>query len=298
MKWYIKRTENNYKEINNWFNKDINKKLRGKTGICFYPLNKKWCTVEQNHFKQQKYLIEDYQEITIEEFRKIINTIMKTIPSKVILLTTNELINNTIGKVIKPMQDKNIGDLSFFKSKFFLSTEYYQLNHLYFLSNEEIRDGDWVLDTLYPSKIGKVGKDYLLENMNPNKFKKIIASTDPKLELPQPTDEWIREYCNNPVDEVDIEYISFEDDDMITNDSYHGLKLSSDNKISILKRVFPIEAEDLEEDNEKIYSKNEMFILCQSAFEEGKNNGYIWSYGEAVATNTEAFDNWIDKNLK
>jgi len=94
--------------------------------------------------------------------------------------------------------------------------------HLYFTTDEEIKEGDWYLDVLktgFPT-VHKCG------NSLPFTAPKIIATTDPKLlvdfeghepytgrdisakvYLPQPSQDFIEEYCKaGGIDEVDVEY--------------------------------------------------------------------------------------------
>ena len=75
--------------------------------------------------------------------------------------------------------------------------------HLYFTTDEEIKEGDWMMnlngDTIY-QHFGN-GGDF-------EQWNKIIATTDPKLELPQPSQAFIKAYCEQGgIDEVDVEYV-------------------------------------------------------------------------------------------
>jgi len=88
--------------------------------------------------------------------------------------------------------------------------------HLYFTTDDEIKEGDWYIDKLKttPPTIHKCG------NSLPFTAPKIIATTDPKLELytpgimglqgeplPQPSQDFIKAYCKQGgIDEVDVEY--------------------------------------------------------------------------------------------
>ena len=89
--------------------------------------------------------------------------------------------------------------------------------HLYFTTDEEIKEGDWYLDVLktgFPT-VHKCG------NSLPFTAPKIIATTDPELigdkggmfktltqELPQPSQAFIKAYCEQGgFDEVDVEYV-------------------------------------------------------------------------------------------
>jgi hypothetical protein len=91
--------------------------------------------------------------------------------------------------------------------------------HLYFLSDDEIKEEDWCYDTLrniiskcieiIPKDIKP--NDYLVfeGNMgNPrDTYKKIIATTDESLGLPRPSNEFLKKFCElGGVDKVLVEY--------------------------------------------------------------------------------------------
>jgi hypothetical protein len=106
--------------------------------------------------------------------------------------------------------------------------------HLYITTDEEIKEGDWYLDTYTANEIigissifVKIGGLVVRQCSNSLPFigKKIIASTDPKLTsihnqptkdllstefisipLPQPSQDFIKAYCEQGgIDEVDVE---------------------------------------------------------------------------------------------
>ena len=191
---------------------------------------------------------------------------------KVVILPTNEAKGDFSKERIYPcllkhswMFDKEgKGKLIFTDSNIRTPT---QLQHLYFLSDEEIKEGDIVK---IPCGIGRVKElHYKLGNDNPsyivedliilslrydqkeNEFqtnsfrfedvKKIIASTDESLKLPRPSNEFIKKYCElGGIDEVLVEYkCSYEDCNMFGCHKYEGchliqqLKVAPDNTISI-----------------------------------------------------------------
>ena len=87
-----------------------------------------------------------------------------------------------------------------------------QCYNLYFTTDEEIKEGDWMMnlngDKIYQHFGIGVGVDF-------EQWNKIIASTDPEpnlhqfvLELPQPSQAFIKGYCEQGgFDEVDVEYV-------------------------------------------------------------------------------------------
>jgi hypothetical protein len=109
----------------------------------------------------------------------------------------------------------------------------WKCQHLYIVSDDKIKEGDWCLffwDGMKDGELGQIGSEpqrYFPENghtLNRN-LRKIIATTDTQLlvqgftskeskewksifELPQPSQSFIESYCKNPVDKVMVEYES------------------------------------------------------------------------------------------
>ncbi len=72
--------------------------------------------------------------------------------------------------------------------------------HLYFISNEEIKQDDWCLWG------HRMVKKFESSNHNSLMWAKIIATTDPALNLPRPSQSFLEAYCRqNGIDEVLIE---------------------------------------------------------------------------------------------
>ena len=76
--------------------------------------------------------------------------------------------------------------------------------HLYFTTDEEIKEGDWYFDGIdLVHKKSKYNKDLVDGN---KQTKKIVATTDKSLGLPEPSQAFIQKYCElGGIDEVDIE---------------------------------------------------------------------------------------------
>lgn len=129
--------------------------------------------------------------------------------------------------------------------------------HLYIISNDEIKEGDWVLDGKFIRLI--TDKDYLSEaKLNPNfiNWKKIIATTDTSLKirkfkkgvlknleynLPLPSqqfiEKFIEDYNNNvSVDGILVEYEKATYEEWMKNGAspvFDTLKVNNDNTINI-----------------------------------------------------------------
>lgn len=117
--------------------------------------------------------------------------------------------------------------------------------HLYFLSDEKIKEGDWYLTFQNGSVIGEPRKceDSSYDFTN---CKKIIATTDESLNLPQPSQSFLQKYVKeynkgNIITKVMVEYEMMYRDMtgehkalMLTGTEYSKLKINSiDNTITI-----------------------------------------------------------------
>lgn len=154
--------------------------------------------------------------------------------------------------------------------------------HLYFTSDENIKEEDWVLLD-YPTgyKIKKMVDNSSFENVkfikseikyHNRKHRKIIASTDPKLTslqpksilfqdfLPQPSNSFIKDYCEQGgIDKVLVEYQIIKASNRGTQ---WGIKVNPmDNTITIHKN------------EEKTYTESEVDKLRKDAFNLGVNVG-------------------------
>lgn len=107
-----------------------------------------------------------------------------------------------------------------------------QNQHLYILSDEEIKEGDW----FYHTNLKIVQHKEFKSTGNINK-KKIIATTNESLEIvPKIPQDFIKEYCGlGGIDEVLIKYKpSYWEE--ISNKSFHieeHIVINSDNTITI-----------------------------------------------------------------
>jgi len=180
--------------------------------------------------------------------------------------------------------------------------------HLYFLSDEEIKEGDWVLwnmgNEFQVLKIDVI--DYTFERQR-DECIKIIAATDPMLShnectecrgwgndqkgycsnckgtgngkiFPRPSDSFIKKYCElGGIDEVMVEYEDYLTEELALKGSFtnYRLKISPDNTITI-KKV------------KDSWSKEEVIQL----FTKYKN----WELGR-INWSKESLNKWIEENL-
>ena len=178
---------------------------------------------------------------------------------QVVMLPVNvsKRYNCTEGLIVKCIKSwtpigetpKEINKLSVSKNWSTGVLDHYEPQHLYFTSDEEIKEGDWILDT----RTGRIAQNIntCIKKFN-DAIKKIIASTDTSLGLPQPSTAFIEKYiseCNkgNIIERVMVEYLkihvgwepdySFEDEGIEgSKETYQFIpKVSKDNTITISK---------------------------------------------------------------
>lgn len=141
-----------------------------------------------------------------------------------------ELINTDIeyeGRDIEELVDEGVlGELEYTLVSKYASRTYYKPQHLYFTSDDEIKEGDWCYNHYTPMvmKVSVGGKDW---EENKKAFSKIIASSHPKLTtlvagggqgnagmwrmLPQPSKAFLQKYCEEGgIDVIEVEYEDYD----------------------------------------------------------------------------------------
>ena len=180
---------------------------------------------------------------------------------QVVMLPVNvsKRYNCTEGLIVKCIKSwtpigetpKEINKLSVSKNWSTGVLDHYEPQHLYFTSDEAIREDDLCLD-IETNEILRASKMDTIPRNRGQINKKIIASTDTSLGLPQPStafiEKYISEYNNgNIIEKVMVEYLkihvgwepdySFEDEGIEgSKETYQFLpKVSKDNTITISK---------------------------------------------------------------
>lgn len=152
---------------------------------------------------------------------------------KVVMLPTEKASIRTIMKYIEKMPlhdnllDKNVGSLILNKNLAITSkNKYWTPQHLYILSDEEIKEGDWFFHCKRILKAEKAKmENYITFNNNSNvaanNCKKVIATTDTSIilperfpsftNLPQPSNSFIQKFIEeynkgNIITDVMVEY--------------------------------------------------------------------------------------------
>jgi len=174
--------------------------------------------------------------------------------------------------------------------------------HLYILSNDEIKEGDWYLDL----KLNELFSKSNPQISNIEWQKKVIATTDTSLEinisrplsvtrlLPQIPTTFIQQYIDaynngNVIEKCFVEVESkFGYKDKISNNTYgydfhkyFKLKLNENNEISILLPTVEKQMFSREEVKVLIHGFSKVFLALVETNEVQKN-----------------INNWIEQNLK
>lgn len=194
--------------------------------------------------------------------------------TKVVMLSTNEKASLLLGT--------SKGGLLIKSNRGVSNSTHLKNQHLYLLSDDEIKEGDWFLEkglriSVFPN--------YLTDT---NECKKIIATTDKSLvvskdtgivgieyNLPQPSESFIQKFIyaynnDDPITEVMVEYNHLQS---TTDLNEEWLKVnSSDNTITIRKM-------------KDSWTREEVINLCREAINYGKDyNGNL-------------SEKWIEYNL-
>lgn len=187
-------------------------------------------------------------------------------------------------------------------------TVFVQPHHLYFLSDEEIKEGDWH----YDSSDGKIKQ--WKGNLYSNRLtsKKIIASTDElgignnygSIEvdnkivdcndyLPRPSNEFLQAYCkaSGKIDEVLIEWL-----ELRSSDGYYDKKEVWHWKMLSAPKVSPDNTITIKKVEEKMYSREEVEILIHKAFKGGYERSHS-GYPNTDNHTKPKVDKWIEENL-
>ncbi len=171
--------------------------------------------------------------------------------------------------------------------------------HLYILSDEEIKEGDWFLEPnvdIRPSQY-KSGMTLTKDD------RKIIATTDTSLlieekdklhtvngdnyiKLPKPTNQFIQQWIDNGYPEfINVDYESYctYGDNCPSKGAYlkqdlcnieYKLKISSDNTINCSFI-----------ENNKLYTKDEVIKLTELAFNVGREYSDNYHYSDFIKEN-------------
>jgi len=182
---------------------------------------------------------------------------MKTIKAKLHLVATER------SRILKH-KDGTI----FYYHKEQIANEFLTPMHLYFTSDEEIKGGDWVID-----KYNNLSQVFgYLGRCKEEGIRKVVATTNKSLGLPQPTKQLVEAYCKKPFDECLIEMIRVPKP--IHNYPLNApweIKVNSYNEITCHPVV------------EKMYSEKDMLHAMQYAYTNARDEDDFKYYIDNLA---------------
>ena len=160
---------------------------------------------------------------------------MKYEKIKVVMLPTNEKAIIIKEKITNKLKISSLNN-----------PQRWEYQHLYFLSDEEIKEGDWVYNS-GQNIVFKWPNHYVKANIKGEHLKKIIATTDRTLHykislphgegeqsLPRPSNEFLKKYCElGGIDEVLVEYEEYDWNEYTDTYWNSKLKVAPDNTITI-----------------------------------------------------------------
>ena len=193
--------------------------------------------------------------------------------------------------------------------------------YLYLLSDEEIKEWDNYLDDCNDIRKAVTSvKEYW---SNRSSYKKIIASTDPSLNLPQfPNafiEEYVKRYNSKKSLEVEVEYMSnfissnkwkIEFEELNTNDNTISIRFKEEKKpcthevvaeamrivsrdVRTPKVTYPF---DIKHNGERMYSQAQMEMRLFEGIAHAIS--YPETFVTGICLDSTKTKNWIKENLK
>jgi len=185
--------------------------------------------------------------------------------------------------------------------------------HLYFLSDEEIKEGDWYISAMKSIISQHNGTEKL-----PDGWKKIIATTDKSLEisnnldynqllpnrkdfrfyLPHPSQQFIEKYIEeynkgNVITDVLIEY------ELISNEEYFGNTVNPDDDVPYFDEKLKINPKDNTITIRKTkdsWNREEVVKLLEEIHDMSYENCQ-YDYSLTATARYVNVDKWIEENL-
>ena len=225
--------------------------------------------------------------------------------AKVVMLPTNE---KTKYLMVYSDVEKTKGKLILNGLK---NDEYKEYQHLYIISDDEIKKGDYIYCTITNAiEIAKYNHDDLTRD-----WKKVIATTDTSLYihqeetfylpervfyLPQPSQQFIQKYIEeynkgNIITDVLIEY------ELISNEEYFGNTINPDDDVPYFDERLKINSKDNTITIKKVkdsYTREEVIDLIMRAV--GESHDWSREHNDIHSINIiekRFLNKWLEENL-
>ena len=175
--------------------------------------------------------------------------------------------------------------------------EYKEYQHLYIISDDEIKKGDYIYCTITNAiEIAKYNHDYLIRD-----WKKVIATTDKSLsqtnrtEIPQPSQQFIQKFVEeynrgNIITDVLVEY------ELISNEEYFGNTVNPDDDVPYFDERLKINHKDNTITIKKVkdsYTREEVIAFGKKVKKYCKDD---WKE-ETLHRVFFEWDKWVEENL-
>lgn len=222
---------------------------------------------------------------------------------QIIMLPTSRKNNNILWKLTKPkiniLPKGNINKLDILhfgneNIKGAWKDGNIKCQHLYILSNESIKEGDWYIDDANNVRLSVTSdEDYWSKRPE---YKKVISITDTSLNLPQPSQAFIQKYverynADDPITYVMVEYqypemikisshllLTGSDEEKQEMEAQLNLKVNPKDNIITIRSV------------KDTWNKEEVIKILKDSFISSIES-------EEKCDLTWTLDKWIDENL-
>lgn len=188
-----------------------------------------------------------------------------------------------------------------------------QINqHLYLTSDEEIKEGDWYLDT--NDNIIKANKKNIEFNNPQIGWDKIIATTDKSLLqdfnkegdggytiMPQIPESFIKAYveAKGEIKEVLVEYQEYANNNKVDSKESYQFYLKNNANFEYKAKIRPDNTVIISAS--KTYTREDMISFASKVLQDINSNSLVYQYEDEsghVTINQEEFNKYIQNNLK
>jgi hypothetical protein len=169
----------------------------------------------------------------------------ETINCQVVMLPTENM-----SKLVRQISTSKL----FFNLGYSVKSGLAQPQHLYFTSNEEIKEGDWFYHGVSKALKKADAEDVRLYKDGFRYASKIVASTDSSLGLPAIPESFLKQYvaANGKIDKVKLELVDVPD--------FSSMEYKSILKLTAANEVVVVEQSESDKGYEKFLNNPEEYI--------------------------------------